>query len=43
MIASFVGLIAVILGHYHHIVSVLICTLMMMACGAEDDNQSKSE
>lgn len=43
LIVSFVGIIAVILGNYYHFITVLVGTLMMTICEADDDNQAKSE
>lgn len=41
LIVAFVGLIAVILGYYHHMMTVIVATFLM-TIAKEEDNQSNS-
>ena len=42
LIVAIISMVAVILGHYHQILGVIIGTLMMVAC-SEDEEQSNNE
>lgn len=40
MIVAFVGLIAVILGNYNHIITVIVGTFLMTISKDDEENQS---
>lgn len=42
LIVALVSMVAVILGYHHQILGVIIGTLMMVACG-EEEEQSNNE
>lgn len=42
LIVAIVSMVAVILGYHHQILGVIIGTLMMVACG-EEEEQSNNE
>ena len=42
LIVALVSMVAVIFGHHHQVLGVIIGTLMMVACG-EEEEQSNNE